>query len=145
MTQLFGVQANKSNQAIWEFLDQNDDGGFNREEMTQLFGVQEIKSNQAIWEFLDQNDDGGFNREELHKYLRACILIREYLPQVDMMDTKADTKKCLNMAHRVLTPPPVVTAKLGFYTKLLCIAGIVIGAVAIHCLFCARRSSKTAK
>lgn len=126
-------------------LDRDQSGNVTLEEMTMAFGVQMVKGSQAIWEFMDQNNDGGFTREELHQYLRACIMIREYLPEVDAMDTKADSKKCLNMAHRVLNAPPAAMARLGFYPKLLSIAGIVVGAVAIHCLFCQKRGSKTAQ
>lgn len=122
-------------------LDRDQSGNVTLEEMEQLFGVQAVANSRAIWEFLDLNNDGGFTREELHKYLRASIMIREYLPQVDMMDSKADSRKCLNMAHRVLNPPPVVMKRLGFYPKLLSIAGIVVGAVALHCLLCSKRSS----
>lgn len=126
-------------------LDRDQSGNVTLEEMTMAFGVQMVKGNQLVWEWLDLNGDGGFTREELHRYLRACIMMREYLPEIDMMDTKADSKKCLNMAHRVLNPPPVAMSRMGFYPKLLSIAGVVLASVAIHCLFCHKKTSKTAQ
>jgi len=116
----------------FSMLDKDQSGNVTLQEMTQLFGAQAVKSNQAVFGFLDANNDGAFTREELHKYLRACIMIRDFVPSVDMIDTKADTKKCLNMAHRVLNEPKAAMKQMGFYPKVLCILAILFGAVLFH-------------
>jgi len=123
-------------------LDMDKNKGISYEEMTKLFGTQAMAAFNPAWKFMDPDGDGSMTREELHNYLRAVILVRGVLPELDGIDPQADTKKCLNMAHRVLSPPAAPTKRMRFYPKLLSIAGIFFGAIALHCLFCTRGSRK---
>eukprot|EP00421_Protoceratium_reticulatum_P010069 CAMPEP_0168401572 /NCGR_PEP_ID=MMETSP0228-20121227/23179_1 /TAXON_ID=133427 /ORGANISM="Protoceratium reticulatum, Strain CCCM 535 (=CCMP 1889)" /LENGTH=259 /DNA_ID=CAMNT_0008415141 /DNA_START=78 /DNA_END=853 /DNA_ORIENTATION=- len=109
-------------------LDKDQSGGISFDEMVALFGSQLVNTNKDIWNFMDQDANGTITREELHKYLRAVILIREQLPSIDDMDPTADTKKCLNMAQRVMVVMEGPARKLGFYPKLLSIGGIILAA-----------------
>jgi len=126
----------------FSILDMDQSKGITWPEMQRLFGAQMMNGMSPMWKFLDLDNDGNLTRPELYKYLRAAILVREQLPALDPIDPAADTKKCLNMAHRVLAPPPVPPKKMKFYPKLLSIAGIVVGAVALHCLLCSGSNKK---
>jgi len=123
-------------------LDKDQSGAISWEEMSAVFGAQMMSAMQPMWAFLDINSDGSIARQELHKYLRAAILIRDLLPQVDPIDPAAETKKCMNMAHRVLAPPKVPPRKLALPSKILVIAGIVAATVVLHCLFTMRSQPK---
>jgi len=128
---------------VFTLLDMDRSKGITYEELTRIFGPQAMSSMNPVWKHLDQDGDGGITREELHNYLRAAILVRDVLPDLDGIDPKAPTLKCMNMAHRVLAPPAMPMKKMKFYPKLLSIAGIVIGAFAVHCLLCSGSSKKT--
>uniref|UniRef100_A0A7S1Q380 Calmodulin n=1 Tax=Alexandrium catenella TaxID=2925 RepID=A0A7S1Q380_ALECA len=123
-------------------LDMDKSKGISYEEMGKLFGAQMVATMSPVWKYMDPDGDSIITREELHKYLRAAILVRSVLPELDGVDPTADTRKCLNMAHRVLAPPAMPMKRMKFYPKLLSIAGIFIGAIALHCLFCAKGSKK---
>jgi len=123
-------------------LDMDQSKGISYEEMTRLFGPQLMAGMNPVWKFLDPDGNGSISREELYKYLRAAIMARDVLPELDGIDPKADTRKCLNMAHRVLAPPVAPMKKMKFYPKLLSIAGIALGAMALHCLLCSTSPKK---
>eukprot|EP00411_Alexandrium_monilatum_P015309 CAMPEP_0175254388 /NCGR_PEP_ID=MMETSP0093-20121207/37165_1 /TAXON_ID=311494 /ORGANISM="Alexandrium monilatum, Strain CCMP3105" /LENGTH=316 /DNA_ID=CAMNT_0016548707 /DNA_START=53 /DNA_END=1003 /DNA_ORIENTATION=- len=128
----------------FSLLDMDKNTGVTFEEMVKLFGIPTMAIMHPMWGFLDLDHDGNMTRQELHRYLRAAIMVREVLPELDGMDPTADTRKCLNMAHRVLVAP-VQTKRMAFYPKLLSIAGIGIGAFLVHCLISSvTRGSKKA-
>jgi len=122
-------------------LDKDASKGISWNEFLAVFGPDMMKSMDPIFKFMDTskgetNRDGEISREELHSFLRAAIIIRSVLPEIDAIDPGADTSKCLAMAHRIVVVPQVNGKPLGKYTKLLCIAGIMLGTVLFHCLFC---------
>lgn len=125
----------------FQVLDKDASQGISWDEFLAVFGADMMSSMEPIFKFMDTsegptNGDGVISRKELHSFLRAAIIIRSILPEIDAIDPGADTSKCLAMAHRIVVVPKNTGKPLGKYTKLLCIAGIMFGTVLFHCLFC---------
>lgn len=125
----------------FQSLDRDASQSISWDEFLAVFGADMMKSMEPIFKFMDTsktttNADGAVQREELYSFLRAALIIRSVLPEIDAIDPQADTSKCLAMAHRIVVVPKTTGKPLGKYTKLLCIAGIMFGTVLFHCLFC---------
>lgn len=102
---------------------------------------------QLAWNLLDYDGDQNVTREEAYGYVRAGLVIRHFIPDVDPIATgraKDGTatlvdKTALNMALHIMEPPPVPKAKLAPGPKLLCLIGIMIAAFTIQWFCCAAK------
>jgi len=80
--------------------------------------------------------DGNVTRTDLYEYLRSLILVRDVVPQLDLVNPLAPTPKYLISARRILEGAKLPRPKLGYYTKLICIFFIFTGALATHFFLC---------
>lgn len=138
----------------YTILDQDDDGAITYSEMSRVFGDGLMNQFAAtgLFKFMDGMqangtiiEDGNITREDLHAYLRAVVVLRDYVPSLDAMDSEAPTQKCMMMSARVLHPPAKLRKTMAKLPKLACILGIMFGAFALHCMFCVKRAPEESK
>jgi hypothetical protein len=126
-------------------VDYDNDGTLTKQEMRDFVGgawLDQI-TDMGIWGFMDTQGgtterDDNITRADLRAYLNACVMFREYFPEMDGIDQTAQSQKILFMAHRASNPPPHAQPRMNKWKKLGCLLIIMGGAVALHCLFCVK-------
>lgn len=132
----------------FQSIDRDDNGAITKEEMYSLFPLQTTMAvTTGVWDFMDTRGGeteatNNMTRADLTAFMHACIMLRDYLPEVDVFDPTASTQKCMMMSQRVLKKPVAPVQRLGKWEKLGLLVAFMVGAFALHCFFCSGRFFK---
>mmetsp|Transcript_65676 Transcript_65676/g.147575 ORF Transcript_65676/g.147575 Transcript_65676/m.147575 type:complete len:437 (+) Transcript_65676:67-1377(+) len=101
----------------------------------------------TVFSLMDNDASGNVSRAEAYGFARGSLVLRHFISELDKVapgklkdgsSTLLDST-ALNMAMHILDPPPVPKAKLAPGPKLLCIIGIMMGAMLIQWFCCAAK------
>jgi len=115
-------------------LDKDQDGGLSwTREVAPSFGPGTMLRLNPMKKYMDADNDGNLTRPEIGEYLRAAVLLRDQLPEVDGLHPDTPTEACMDLAE-VVGHVPTLPRHMSKPSKVIALIAIFIlsGVVGVY-------------
>jgi len=138
-------------QFAFGLFDMDGNRAFTRDEFMFTTGMllagMDKSGREKYFDVIDQDGAGNVTREDVYDFIRGCLVIRHFIPEIDAVSPgrakdgspMLSDSAALNMALHIIDPPPLPKPKLAAGPKLLYVFGIMIVAFTIQWFVCAAK------